>query len=427
MTERLYYADSFLTDFDAVVTDIQELSRSSGQSLWRVALDRSAFYPTSGGQPYDTGNLIATARSGAELTADVIGVEEDQQGEVWHHTAKPLAAGTQVRGVVDAARRLDHMQQHSGQHLLSAAFIQICGARTVSFHLGDIASTIDVTADRLTDATLDAVEELANRIIAEDRPVTVSVVPRAHAETLLAAGELRKLPPREGDLRIVEIADFDRNACGGTHVRSAGQIGGLYLRGLEKVQQGQRVEFVCGLRAMRAAHRDFRRLTQAAGQLSVGLEELPQAIQRIQADAKQAAKQTLRLTNELAQYHAAELIAQTPVQAGLRSVNLQLTAASQTDAAYAKLLASKVTAQAEKTIALISWQNDDAADPATIVLARSRDLTTDCGTLLRETVSAHGGRGGGSKDMAQGSVPAEKLETVLQTLTDACQKSVSAE
>ncbi|MHB1858140.1 MAG: DHHA1 domain-containing protein [Acidobacteriaceae bacterium] len=319
------------------------------------------------------------------------------------------------------------MQQHSGQHLLSAAFIQICGARTVSFHLGDIASTIDVTADRLTDATLDAVEELANRIIAEDRPVTVSVVPRAHAETLLAAGELRKLPPREGDLRIVEIADFDRNACGGTHVRSAGQIGGLYLRGLEKVQQGQRVVFVCGLRAMRAARSDFRRLTQAAGQLSVGLEELPQAIQRIQADAKQAAKHTLRLTNELAQYHAAQLIAQTPVQAGQRWVRLQLTPSNAADAAYAKLLASKVTAQAEKTIALISWQPTAADDPATIILARSRDLTIDCGTLLRETVSTHGGRGGGSKDMAQGSVPAEKLETVLQTLTDACQKSVSAE
>ena len=420
MTERLYYADSFLTDFDAVVTDIQELSRSSGQSLWRVALDRSAFYPTSGGQPYDTGNLIATARSGAELTADVIGVEEDQQGEVWHHTAKPLAAGTQVRGVVDAARRLDHMQQHSGQHLLSAAFIQICGARTVSFHLGDIASTIDVRADRLTDATLDAVEELANRIIAEDRPVTVSVVPRAHAETLLAAGELRKLPPREGDLRIVEIADFDRNACGGTHVRSAGQIGGLYLRGLEKVQQGQRVVFVCGLRAMRAARSDFRRLTQAAGQLSVGLEELPQAIQRIQADAKQAAKHTLRLTNELAQYHAAQLIAQTPVQAGQRWVRLQLTAASQTDAAYAKLLASKVTAQSEKTIALISWQPTAADDPATIVLARSRDLTIDCGTLLRETVSTHGGRGGGSKDMAQGSVSQERLQAAMDSLAGVC-------
>ena len=136
MTERLYSTDSFLTNFDAVVTDIQEVSRASGQSLWRVALDRSAFYPTGGGQPYDTGTLIATSRSGAELTAEIVDVEEDEQGEVWHHTLKPLIAGTPVRGSVDATRRLDHMQQHSGQHLLSAAFIEVCGARTVSFPSG---------------------------------------------------------------------------------------------------------------------------------------------------------------------------------------------------------------------------------------------------------------------------------------------------
>ena len=140
----------------------------------------------------------------------------------------------------------------------------------------------------LTTITLEQVEERANQIIAEDRPVTMSVVPREHAESLLAAGELRKLPPRQGDLRIITIADFDRNACGGTHVRSTGQIGGLHLRGLEKVKQGARVEFVCGLRAARMARNDFNRLTEAARQLSVGFEEVPQAIQRLQADAKQA-------------------------------------------------------------------------------------------------------------------------------------------
>ncbi len=416
MTERIYYTNSFLTDFDAVVTDIQELSRASGQSLWRVALDRSAFYPTSGGQPNDTGSLIAIARSGAELTADVVNVEEDEHDEVWHYTAKPLTAGTPVHGVVDATRRLDHMQQHSGQHLLSAAFIQICGAPTVSFHLGDLTSTIDLDIDSLPKPTLDQVEQLANEIIAEDRPVTVSVVPRAQAEAWLAAGELRKLPPRQGDLRIVEIANFDRNSCGGTHVRSAGQIGGLHLRSLEKVKQGLRVEFVCGLRAMRVARNDFRKLTEAAGRLSVALEEAPEAIARLQADARQAAKQTLRLTNELASYHAAELVRQSSAQAGARLVSLQLTPANSTDAGYAKLLASKIAAQSEKTIALISWQPDAASDPATVVLACSRDLPIDCGTLLRETVSAHGGRGGGSRDMAQGSVPAEHLQAVLTEL-----------
>jgi alanyl-tRNA synthetase len=206
MTERLYYADSFSTDFDAVVTEIQELSRVNGQSLWRVALDRSAFYPTSGGQPHDTGRLIATARSGAELTAEIVDVEEDEHNEVWHHTVKPLLPGTAVRGVIDQARRLDHIQQHSGQHLLSAALLQLCGALTVSFHLGETVSTIDLATDKLTGETLRTVETLANRIIAEDRPVAINTISRAQAEEWLATGALRKLPTREGDLRVVEIA-----------------------------------------------------------------------------------------------------------------------------------------------------------------------------------------------------------------------------
>ncbi len=423
MTERLYSADSFLTNFDAVVTDIQEVSRASGQSLWRVALDRSAFYPTGGGQPYDLGSLTATSRSGAELTAEIIDVEEDEQGEVWHHTLKPLIAGTSVRGSIDSTRRLDHVQQHSGQHLLSAAFIEVCGARTVSFHLGDTSSTIDLDVDSLTTSTLQQVEERANQIIAEDRPVTMSVVPREHAETLLAAGELRKLPPRQGDLRIITIADFDRNACGGTHVRSTGQIGGLHLRGLEKVKQGLRVEFVCGLRAARMARNDFNRLTEAARQLSVGFGEVPQAIQRLQADAKQGAKNTLKLTNELAQYQAAELIAQTPVKDGLRMIQLQLTAANQVDASYAKMLASKIAAQSNDTIAILGWNPADASTPATVVLSRSSDLEIDCGTVLRTTLATHGGRGGGSKDMAQGSVAVEKLQTTLEELAAHCQAS----
>ncbi|MGC1871606.1 MAG: DHHA1 domain-containing protein [Acidobacteriaceae bacterium] len=425
MTERLYSTDSFLTNFDAVVTDIQEVSRASGQSLWRVALDRSAFYPTGGGQPYDVGRLIATSRSGAELTAEIVDVEEDEHGEVWHHTAKPLIAGTAVRGSVDATRRLDHMQQHSGQHLLSAAFIEVCGARTVSFHLGEASSTIDLDIDALAASTLEQVEERANQIIAEDRPVTISVVPREHAESLLAAGELRKLPPRQGDLRIITIAGFDRNACGGTHVRSTGQIGGLHMRGLEKVKQGLRVEFVCGLRAARTARNDFKRLTDAARQLSVGFEEVPQAIQRLQTDAKQAAKNTLKLTNELAQYQAAELIAQTPIEAALRLIQLQLTAANQVDAPYAKMLASKITAQSKQTIAILSWKPEDSASPATVVLSRSADLELDCGTVLRTTLATHGGRGGGSKDMAQGSVSLEKLQAVVDELAAHCRESTA--
>ncbi len=426
MTERLYYANSFLTNFDAVVTEIQELSRTDGQSLWRVALDRSAFYPTSGGQPHDLGQLVATARSGAELTADIVGVEEDEHGEVWHHTAKPLGPGTTVRGVIDRERRLDHMQQHSGQHLLSAAFIHVCGAPTASFHLGETVSTIDLAMDNIVDRTLQQVEDLANRIIAEDRPVTVSTVSRAQAETWLASGELRKLPPREGELRVIQIAGkphgdpaFDRNACGGTHVHSTGQIGGLHLRGLEKVRLGWRVEFVCGLRAARAARGDFKVLAEAGQSLSVALTEVPEAIRRLQAEAKQATKQIQAQISELASYRAAEWIRQTPIERGLRVVRLQLTPADAASGAHAKLLAGKLVAQGEKTVAVFGWRPTAENEPATIILARSHDLDLDCGAALRQTLSNYSGRGGGSKDLAQGSVPQEQLASVMNDLTAA--------
>jgi len=420
MTERLYYADSFVTTFDATVADIQEISRANGKSLWRVALDRSAFYPTSGGQPFDTGSLIATARSGAELLAEIVEVEEDERdGRIWHHTVKPLLAGTPVRGVVDAQRRLDHMQQHSGQHLLSAAFLQTCDAPTVSFHLGEAVSTIDLAAVSFSDATLQNLAELSNQIIAEDRPVTVRVVPRQEAEALLAAGALRKLPPREGDLRIIEILNFDRNACGGTHVRSTGQIGGLQIRGTEKVKQGTRVEFVCGLRAMRAARNDFRTLTDASRQLSVSLSEVPEVIARTQADAKHATKHMQALTMELLRYRAEEIIRQTPYENGVRYVRLQLAPPDVPDAGHAKLLASKLAAIGKRTAALLSW-SATANETGTVIFACSSDLSFDCGTLLRETIGTYGGRGGGSKDMAQGSVPQEHLTVVMDTLAKAC-------
>ena len=265
MVDRLYYGDSFLTSFDAVVTDIRLVSRTGGEALWQVALDRSAFYPTSGGQPFDKGNLTATSRNGAVLEIPIDEVAEDEQGEVWHYTAKPLVAGTQVHAAIDWERRLDHMQQHSGQHLLSAIFSRELGAHTVSFHLGDESSTIDLNTASIAHASLERVERLANEIIAQDRPITIRTVSRSEAESLLAAGQLRKLPERDGDIRLIEIEGVDLNACGGTHLRSTGQIGGLVLRSTEKVRQGLRVEFVCGLRAVAAARRDFGVLDRSGG------------------------------------------------------------------------------------------------------------------------------------------------------------------
>lgn len=167
MSDRLYYADPLLASFDAHVSDIREVSRTEGRSLWQIALDRSAFYPTSGGQPHDTGILAATSAGGAVLEAPILAVEEDEQGEVWHTTPKPLLAGTAVRGYIDWSRRRDHMQQHSGQHLLSAVIYRQLGATTVSFHLGEMTSTIDLAREAISSEELERVEDAVNEIIAE--------------------------------------------------------------------------------------------------------------------------------------------------------------------------------------------------------------------------------------------------------------------
>jgi alanyl-tRNA synthetase len=225
--ERLYYSDSFLRTFSGAVTDVRELGGSNGEPIWQLLLNRTAFYPTSGGQPFDTGHLSAALPDGTALKVLVEQVEEDEQGAVWHFVRKPLSVGTCVEGQIDWERRLDHMQQHTGQHLLSAVFWRELQAQTISFHLGESTSTIDLAGGPLARLSLEGVERIANEIIGEDRPVTTRFVSRGVADDMLTVGNLRKLPERQGEIRLIDIANCDNNACGGTHVRSTGQIGGL--------------------------------------------------------------------------------------------------------------------------------------------------------------------------------------------------------
>ena len=245
VTERLYYASAAL-DFEATVTDIRLHSREGADSLWQVALDKTSFYPEGGGQPWVTGVLVATAKSGATLEVPVERVEEDEAGEVWHYVRKPLVAGTEVVGYVDAARRQDHEQQHSGQHLLSAMFLREIGARTVSFHLGTESSTIDLAlrdgAEKIGEHELRRVEDAANVVVSEGRPLMSHWIEREMADLMLSRGDLRKLPPREGPFRIVQMQGIEFNACGGTHVSNTGAIGAITLRRVEKVKQGWRVK-----------------------------------------------------------------------------------------------------------------------------------------------------------------------------------------
>jgi alanyl-tRNA synthetase len=419
MTERLYYSDSFLQSFSSRVTDIRELSRTEGQSVWQVALESTAFYPTSGGQPHDVGVLTATSRNGAVLEVPVIAVEEDEHGEVWHHTLKPLLAGTEIKGEIDWARRLDHMQQHSGQHLLSAAFVRELQAPTLSFHLGETSSTIDLAIDTVAHHSLERVERIANELIAENRPVKVRKVDRKEADTLLAAGALRKLPPREGTIRLVEIADFDLNACGGTHVHSTGQIGGLLIRGVERVRQGIRVEFVCGLRAIAAARQDFSVLTRSAALLSIPRADVPEGIERLLAEAKTSAKELHKFREELAIYHAVRLAVEEPIVDHLRLVQRTFT---DRDGEYVKLLASRLAATVPQTVALLVSAHQE---PALVVLARSGDLDFHAGNLMKEALAHMGLRGGGSADLAQGRVSHQQAAALLNTLAGAVRSAVA--
>jgi alanyl-tRNA synthetase len=410
MSDRIYYADPSLTFFDAVVSDIREASRSQGRSLWQIALDRSAFYPTSGGQPHDTGLLTATSPGGALLEAPVLAVEEDEKGEVWHTTPKPLLAGTVVRGHVDWSRRRDHMQQHSGQHLLSAVVYRQLGARTVSFHLGEMTSTIDLAREAISSEELERVEDAVNEFIAENRPITIRTIPRHEAEMLLAAGTLLKLPEREGDIRLIEIEDIDLNACGGTHVRATGQIGGLLIRGTERVRQGVRVEFVCGLRATVTARHDLATLTQAGTALSVKRAEVAETVERLLAESKAGNKARQKLIEELAAYHAAALIQEHPLQQGPRVVRRTFT---DHDAAYLKLLASQLIAAAPRTCVLLAATQEE---PTRIVVAATADLKVDCGAMLREALARYGLRGGGSPGMAQGQISKAHLVELFDGL-----------
>ena len=416
VAERLYYNDSEQRSFCAKVADIREYARTDGQSQWQIALDRTAFYPTSGGQPFDRGTLTAQARSGAELVAEIEEVSEDEDGEVWHSTRKPLLAGTEVTGTIDWPRRLDHMQQHSGQHLLSAVFAAECGARTASFHLGEGASSIDlaVTTPEEQQAILAAlaeVERQANQYIAEDRPVTLRTVTADEAQALLASGALRKLPPRAGSMRLVEIAGLDLNACGGTHVQTLGQIGSLLLRGTEKTRNGLRVEFVCGLRAVAAARADWEALTAAASLLSVRREDTPGAVQRLLTDAKSSAKAQVRLREELARHHAVQLAVEERIEQGLRLVRRSF---AEREPDYIKLLASSLVASVPQTIALFL---STLEEPATLVLASSASLHCGCGARLKEALAQRGLRGGGSADMAQAVLPRAEAESLAAELS----------
>jgi alanyl-tRNA synthetase len=375
VTERLYYTEPSLREFEATVT-----STAQHESRPVAVLDRTAFYPTSGGQPFDTGTLNGVR---------VLDVFDRDDHAIAHVLERPLEPGTRVHGAIDWPRRLDHMQQHTGQHVLSAAFDHLHHARTVGFHLGAEVSTVDLSKD-MTPAAIEAAEDEANRIVWEDRPVAVRFATAAEAASL----PLRKEPEREGVLRLIDVADFDLSACGGTHVGRTGEIGAIQVLSAERLRGGLRVEFVCGGRASRAFRRLRDVVTGCIRCVSVAPEELPAAIERLQAENRELRK-TIRAREEQLARVEAVVLADRASHVGERFVVVE--SVDQSDANILKVLALSVAGRPGYDVALIS-----ADAPFLAVVARSPGGAVDAGTVLRRLVGRFGGKGGGRPDLAQG-------------------------
>jgi alanyl-tRNA synthetase len=387
MTDRIYYTEPSCHSFEATVTRLDE---REGRSV--VVLDRTAFYPTSGGQPFDTGQL------GSVEVIDTI----DEGDEIVHVVNGPLSVGVRVRGEIDWTRRFDHMQQHTGQHVLSAAFDRLFENRTTSFHMGAELSTIDL-AREATSAELDRAIDEANRVVWEDREVSVRFVSADEAARL----PLRKEPVREGTLRLVEIRDFDLSACGGTHVSRTGAIGMIAVTNAERFRGGSRITFVCGGRASRTFRSYRDAITGAVRVLSVLPHELPGAIERAQLESKDLRKTVARLQGELAGHEAARLLAGAQV-IGNRRVVVQVLEGW--DAAGIKAIASALSTESGVVAVLVS-----PGSAVAIVVARSQDIPLDSSKALRTLLDRFGGRGGGRPELAQGAGLVGKIDDILAT------------
>lgn len=371
MTTRLYYTEPYRRTFDATV-----ISSTSVDGRMIVTLDQTAFYPTSGGQPFDTGTL------GGAVVSEVIDRED---GIVEHVVTGSLKPGDVVSGDIDWARRFDHMQQHTGQHVLSAAFDRLFGVRTESFHMGTLSSTIDL-AREVTPAEVAKAEDDANRVVWEDRPVAIRF---ATAEEAASMG-MRKESARTGTLRLIDVTDYDLSACGGTHVERTGAIGIIAIGSVEKFKGGSRVEFLCGGRALERVRLWRGALASMQKVLSVPPVDMAASIERMQDDAKASQRVLRGFQEKLASHEATALVARgghviVEVMDGWDQQGLKTIAVSAT------------TARPSAVVVLFT-----ATNPAQVVIARGSESVVDAGATLKQLAAQFGGKGGGKPDLAQG-------------------------
>jgi alanyl-tRNA synthetase len=378
----LYYTDSYLREFDATVIDAHPRNAHVG-----IVLDRTAFYPTSGGQPHDTGTLN---------NLPVIDVLEDEEDRIVHVVAEDVQ-GT-VRGTVDWSRRFDHMQQHTGQHILSQACLRALGAQTRAVHLGGEVSTLDLDRPEMSAEAVASAEDLANQIVFEDRPVLVREVEEADLVSL----QLRRPPKKHGRIRVVEVEDFDRSACGGTHVRRTGEVGPIKIRRWERFKGGTRVEFYCGWRALRDYRWKNALTLELASQLTVKDAEVLGAVSRLAGQLRDRDRVLADVQDRLIDLEARQRLAQTPGPPYLVAAVVPEWTTAMVTAMAGRL------AKADSTVAVLG------SSEGHLVIARSADLDLDAAALLTQVVQQHGGRGGGRPAYAQGSVPVPRITEAVE-------------
>lgn len=374
MTRRLYYEDPYLTRFEARVVR----TVPGG-----VVLDQTAFFPTGGGQPHDTGTLNGIA---------VVDVREEGDDVV--HVVRHPVEGV-VTGVLDWDRRRDHMQQHHGQHILSEAFVRVCRAETTSFHLGAEVSSIELAVARIAPVDVERAETLANMVVMENRPVSVGVFTPEEARAL----PLRKPPPPEPRLRIVHVRDFDCSPCCGTHPTRTGDVGVIMIVGVET----NRVHFVCGLRGLKTARENAQSVRALMAKLSCGRAEIGGAVERVQGDLVSTRKSLAAAEKTIAGYRARELAAAAQPAGRARLVVERF---ADRDPKYLQTLANGIIEQ-PGMVAILSAGGH-------LTLARSRDVQLDLRPVLADALAVIGGRGGGSPHFCQGGGDGKDVEGALR-------------
>jgi alanyl-tRNA synthetase len=448
-TERLYYQDSRLLEFDAVVISVSE--RDDGQIA--VELDRTAFYPTGGGQPTDTGTL------GEARVVDCIDAESD--GVLHLILGSVPEIGDKIHGKVDWLRRLDHLQQHTGQHILSAAFVKLFDAPTHSFRVLEHECEIDVALDDPTDERIEQAVDLANQIIWENRPMTIRQVTAEEAASL----PLRREPSREGELRVIEIDDFDLTPCGGTHAKSTGEVGVIAVRSWERAKGLARIQFMAGVRVLADYRKANRTARDVAGLFSAGREDSPALVSKLVEESKKLRHRVSELEEVACRVEAEELLKQASdsdrgsvsttcgsgwvdrvdleaVKDSSRGLSAQRDTRCGTESGSDRVNSSTVEEPGNNptiiaklfsdrdadslkhlALALIAHPNTIAllgsrdGDTARLVFARSSDADGDMNSLMHGACLIIEGRGGGKADMAQGG--GKNIENLAEAIKHA--------